>query len=250
MQPEIHLGPLTLQTFGIAFALAFLASGSLFARRLYELGKPVDWAYEGIFAALIGGLVGSRLDYIIQNWDQVSGDIFGNVFSGSGLVFFGGLIGGAIGVMIWARWRGFLGWTLFDSAAAPIAIGYAVGRIGCQVSGDGDYGQPSDLPWAMAYPDGTVPTTQEVHPTPVYETFTMGLVTLLLWQLRDRLTPGMVFGLYLFLGGLERFLVEFIRRNDEVFVGLTIPQLFSVAMMAGGAALLVTRRRVPRPAIA
>jgi phosphatidylglycerol---prolipoprotein diacylglyceryl transferase len=250
MQPEIHLGPLTLQTFGIAFALAFLASGSLFARRLYELGKPVDWAYEGIFAALIGGLVGSRLDYIIQNWHQVSGDVFGNVFSGSGLVFFGGLIGGAVGVIIWARWRGFLGWTLFDSAAAPIAIGYAVGRIGCQVSGDGDYGQPSDLPWAMAYPHGTVPTTQEVHPTPVYETFTMGLVTLLLWNLRDRLAPGMVFGLYLFLGGLERFLVEFIRRNDVVFAGLTIPQLFSVAMMAGGAALLLTRRHVPRPAVA
>jgi phosphatidylglycerol:prolipoprotein diacylglycerol transferase len=250
MQPEIHLGPLTLQTFGIAFALAFLASGSLFARRLYELGKPVDWAYEGIFAALIGGLVGSRVDYIIQNWDQVSGDVFGNVFSGSGLVFFGGLIGGAVGVILWARWRGFLGWTLFDSAAAPIAIGYAVGRVGCQVSGDGDYGQPSDLPWAMAYPHGTVPTTQEVHPTPVYETFTMGLVTLLLWNLRDRLAPGMVFGLYLFLGGLERFLVEFIRRNDVVFAGLTIPQLFSVAMMAGGAALLLTRRHVPRPAVA
>ena len=250
MQPEIHLGPLTLQTFGIAFAFAFVASGSVFARRLHELGKPIDWAYEGIFAALVGGLVGSRLDYIIQNWDQVSGDVLGNVFSGSGLVFFGGLIGGAIGVMIWAWWRGFLGWTLFDSAAAPIAIGYAVGRIGCQVSGDGDYGEPSDLPWAMAYPDGTVPTSQEVHPTPVYETFTMGLVTLLLWQLRDRLAPGMVFGLYLFLGGLERFLVEFIRRNDEVLLGLTIPQLFSLAMMAGGAALLLARRNVPRPALA
>jgi phosphatidylglycerol---prolipoprotein diacylglyceryl transferase len=105
-------------------------------------------------------------------------------------VFFGGLIGGAIGVLIWVRWRGFLGWTLIDSSAAPIAIGYAVGRIGCQVSGDGDYGQASDLPWAMAYPDGTVPTTQEVHPTPVYETFTMGLVTLLLWNLRDRSPPG------------------------------------------------------------
>jgi len=250
MQPEIHLGPITLQTFGIAFALAFVASGTLFARRLRELGKPIDWAYEGIFAALIGGLVGSRLDYIIQNWDQVSGDVLGNVFSGSGLVFFGGLIGGAAGVILWAWWRGFLGWTLFDSAAAPIAIGYAVGRIGCQVSGDGDYGEPSDLPWAMAYPNGTVPTTQEVHPTPVYETFTMGLVTLLLWNLRDRLAPGMVFGLYLFLGGLERFLVEFIRRNEAVFIGLTIPQLFSVAMMVGGGALLIARRRVARPALA
>src|SRR5215216_758216 len=250
MQPEIHLGPLDLQTFGIAFAFAFLASGALFARRLQELDKPPDWTYEAVFAALIGGVVGSRLDYIIQNWDKVSGDLTGNILSGSGLVFFGGLIGGAIGVLIWARWRGFIGWTLLDSGAAPIAIGYAVGRIGCQVSGDGDYGEPSDLPWAMAYPDGTVPTTQEVHPTPVYETFTMGLVTLLLWNLRDRLAPGMVFGLYLFLGGLERFLVEFIRRNDAVVAGLTIPQLFSVAMMAGGGALVLARRHVPRPATA
>ena len=250
MQPEIHLGPITLQTFGIAFALAFVASGTLFARRLHELGKPIDWAYEGIFAALIGGLVGSRLDYIVQNWDQVSGDVFGNVFSGSGLVFFGGLIGGAIGVLLWAHWRGFLGWDLADAGAPCIAIGYAVGRIGCQVSGDGDYGEPSDLPWAMAYPDGTVPTTQEVHPTPVYETFTMGLVTLLLWQLRDRLAPGMLIALYLILAGVERFLVEFIRRNDAVFAGLTVPQLFSLAMIVGGTALLLARRGAVRPAIA
>ena len=73
--------------------------GALFARRMQELGKPADWTYEAVFAALIGGLVGSRLDYIIQNWDKVSGDVLGNVFSGSGLVFFGGLIGGAVGVL-------------------------------------------------------------------------------------------------------------------------------------------------------
>src|SRR3954447_14291818 len=244
MQPEIHLGPLTLQTFGIAFAFAFLASGSVFARRLHELGKPIDWAYEGIFAALVGGLVGSRLDYIIQNWDQVSGDIFGNVFSGSGLVFFGGLIGGAVGVLIWGRWRGFIGWTLLDSAAAPIAIGYAVGRIGCQVSGDGDYGQPSDLPWAMAYPHGTVPTTQEVHPTPVYETLAMGLIAWALWRLRDRVRAGVLFASYLVLSGAERLLVEFIRRNDEVFAGLTAPQLESVGLIiVGGTWLAIASRR-------
>jgi phosphatidylglycerol:prolipoprotein diacylglycerol transferase len=102
----------------------------------------------------------------------------------------------------------------------------------------------------MAYPEGTVPTTDEVHPTPVYETFTMGLVTLLLWNLRDRLPPGMLFGLYLFLAGLERFLVEFIRRNDQVLAGLTVPQLFSVAMIAGGVALMYTRRHAVRPVTA
>jgi phosphatidylglycerol---prolipoprotein diacylglyceryl transferase len=250
MQPEINLGPIELQTFGICFALGFLASGALIGRRLRELGRPPDWAYEMIFAALIGGLVGSRVDYLIQNWDEVSGDLLSNVFSGSGLVWFGGLVGGTLGVVLWARWRGWLGLQLLDTCAAPLAIGYAVGRVGCQVSGDGDYGEPSDLPWAMAYPDGTVPTDEEVHPTPVYETLAMGIAAVVLWRLRDRFAPGVLFGLYLILAGIERFLVEFIRRNDAVAAGLTLAQLVSIAMVAGGAALVLSKRGAARPATA
>ena len=248
MLPEISLGPLDLQTFGICFAFAFLASGAVFGRRLRELGKPADWTYEAVFAALIGGVVGSRVDFLIQNWDEVSGDVLGNIFSGSGLVFFGGLIGGAIGVLLWAWWRGWLGWELLDTAAAPIAIGYTVGRIGCQVSGDGDYGVESDLPWAMAYPEGTVPTDETVHPTPVYDTLTMGLATLVLWHLRDRFAPGVLFGLYLIIAGAQRFLIELIRRNDSVVGGLTLAQLFSLGLLALGSALLVSRRGAARPA--
>jgi phosphatidylglycerol---prolipoprotein diacylglyceryl transferase len=251
MQPEIEIGPLDLQTFGICFALGFLAAGALIARRLRELGRPGDWAYEMIFAALIGGLVGSRVDYLIQNWDEVSGDVLGNIVSGSGLVWFGGLVGGALGVVLWARWRGWLGLQLLDTCAAPLAIGYAVGRVGCQLSGDGDYGEASDLPWAMAYPEGTVPTDEEVHPTPVYETLATGLIAVVLWRLRDRFAPGVLFGLYLILAGAERFLVEFIRRNDAVAAGLTLAQLVSIAMVAGGAALVLSRRRLSaRPAAA
>jgi phosphatidylglycerol---prolipoprotein diacylglyceryl transferase len=250
MQPEISLGPLDLQTFGICFAFAFLASGAIFGKRLRELGKPADWTYEAVFAALIGGVVGSRVDYLIQNWDEVSGDVLGNIFSGSGLVFFGGLIGGAIGVVLWAWWRGWLGWQLLDTAAAPIAIGYTVGRIGCQVSGDGDYGVESGLPWAMAYPEGTVPTDETVHPTPVYDTLTMGLATLVLWHLRDRFAPGVLFGLYLIIAGAQRFLIELIRRNDSVVGGLTLAQLFSLALLALGSAILVSRRGAARAATA
>jgi phosphatidylglycerol:prolipoprotein diacylglycerol transferase len=244
--PEIHIGPLDLQTFGICFALAFLASGLVMSRRLRELGKPADWAYEMVFAALVGGLVGSRLDYLIQNWDEVSDDLFGNIFSGSGLVWFGGLVGGALGVILWARRRRWLGWQMFDAASVPLAIGYAVGRVGCQVSGDGDYGIESDLPWAMAYPDGTIPTTDEVHPTPVYETVAMGIGAVVLWHLRDRVAPGVLFGLYLILAGGERFLVEFIRRNDTVVAGLTQPQLISLVLLALGAAIVTVRRAAPR----
>jgi len=250
VQPEIQIGPLDLKTFGICFALGFLASGLVINRRFRELDKPPDWTYEMVFAALIGGLVGSRLDYVIQNWDKVSDDLIGNIFSGSGLVWFGGFVGGALAVILWAHWRGFLGWQLFDTAAVPLAVGYAIGRIGCQVSGDGDYGTASDLPWAMSYPDGTVPTTDEVHPTPVYETLAMGLAAAVLWRLRDRFAPGVLFGLYLMIAGVERFLIEFSRRNDERVAGLTEAQRIALVMLGLGAAIVAMRRDVPHAATA
>jgi phosphatidylglycerol---prolipoprotein diacylglyceryl transferase len=245
MQPEIHLGPLTLQTFGIMFSLGFVAAGAVVARRLKELGKPVDWAYELIFAALIGGLVGARVYYMAQHWGTVKDDFFGNLLSGEGLVWYGGALGGAAGALIWAQRRRFLELTLLDVVAPALALGYAIGRIGCQLSGDGDYGSASSLPWAMSYPDGTVPTTEQVHPTPVYETLAMGLVAWLLWTWRDRVRPGVLFALYLVLSGLERLLVEFVRRNDEVVAGLTAPQLQSIVLMLAGTAWLVfaARRR-------
>jgi phosphatidylglycerol---prolipoprotein diacylglyceryl transferase len=245
--PEIDLGPLTLQTFGICFALGFLAAGALITRRLGELGKPVDWAYEMAFAALVGGLVGSRLDYLLQNWDRASDDLLGSFFSGSGLVWLGGVVGGAIGVILWARWRGFLEPRMFDLAAPALALGYAIGRVGCQLSGDGDYGTATDMWWGMAYPEGTVSTLQEVHPTPVFETLAMGLVALVLWQLRDRFRPGGLFALYLVLAGIERLLIELIRRNDDVLLGLTQAQLFSVAMVVGGLYWLVRLREPASP---
>jgi phosphatidylglycerol---prolipoprotein diacylglyceryl transferase len=228
--PDLDIGPVTLHTFGLMFALAFLAAGALVGRRLKELGKPIDWAYEMVFAALVGGVIGARVYYILQNNAFDSDELL----TGSGLVWYGGAIGGAAAVLGWAWFRGFLGLTLLDVCAPALAIGYAVGRIGCQLSGDGDYGKAWDGPWAMAYPEGTVPTRQEVHPTPVYETLAMGVGAWLLWQLRDRFRAGVLFAIYLLYAGTERFLVEFIRRNDDVFAGLTTPQLESLGMMAAG----------------
>src|SRR5437764_11722194 len=193
MQPELHIGPLTIQTFGICFGAGFVVAGAVVARRLRELGRPIDWAYEVVSAGLRGGLVGARLDYLLQNWSKVHHHLLSNLFSGSGLVWYGGVIGGILGVCLWAWRRGFLGLTLLDVAAVPLSVGYAIGRIGCQVSGDGDYGKPSHLPWAMSYPHGTVPTTTRVQPTPVYETLAMGAVALVLWNLRDRFRPGVLF---------------------------------------------------------
>src|ERR1700736_1827535 len=236
MKPEIHLLGVSIKTFGLAFALGFLACGLVVARRLKELGRPVDWAYEIVFAALIGGVVGARGYYVIEKFSQARHDILGTVFSGTGLVWYGGAIGGAIGVIAWMRWRHALELRMLDMCATALALGYAIGRIGCQVSGDGDYGIRSSLPWAMGYPHGTVPTPPgvTVQPTPIYETVAMCLLAYFLWRLRDRVRPGVVFALYLSLSGLERLLVEFVRRNKEVLAGLTAPQLESIVALAIG----------------
>lgn len=254
MIPEISIGPLTLQTFGLMFASAFIVAGVIIHRRFVELGKPDDWAYEMAFAALIGGMIGARLYFLVDNYDSVKDDLFGNIFSGAGLTWYGGAVGGAIAVLLWAKWRGFLKMTLADVAAPALAAGYAVGRIGCQLSGDGDYGKPWDGPWAMGYPDGVVPTPPgvTVHPTPVYETLAMGLVAFILWQLRNRFRAGILFAFYLLFAGTERFLVEFLRTNVEVALGLTAAQCESLGVIAIGVIwILVVKKRhgtLARPA--
>jgi phosphatidylglycerol:prolipoprotein diacylglycerol transferase len=245
VQPELHILGLNLKSFGLLFALAFLVAGGVLSRRLRELGRPADWAYEIGFAGLAGGLVGSRLYFVVQHWDTARDDLIGSLFGGAGLVWYGGAIGGAIGVVGWAYYRGMLNVALLDLCAPALAIGYAIGRCGCQVSGDGDYGSASGLPWAMAYPHGEVPTNTEVHPTPIYETLTMGLLALALWQFRDRLRPGALFAWYLVGAGAERLLVEFIRRNDAVLAGLTAAQLQSLVLLAAGSAWLWLGRRTP-----
>jgi phosphatidylglycerol:prolipoprotein diacylglycerol transferase len=246
MKPEVEILGLSIKTFGVCFALGFLACGMVVHRRLRELGRPPDWAYEIVFAALLGGIVGARLYYIVERFHTAKDDLVGSIFSGSGLVWYGGAIGGAIGVVAWMRWRKVLELKVLDMCATALALGYAIGRIGCQVSGDGDYGIRSSLPWAMGYPHGTVPTPAgvRVQPTPIYETLTMGLLALGLWHLRDRVRPGVIFALYLIGSGIERLLVEFVRRNKEVFLGLTAPQLESVVAIIVGACwigLLVSR---------
>ena len=243
MLESVNVLGLDVKTFGFFFALNFVAWGAIVAVRMRELGRPPDWAWEMVFVALIGGFVGARLYYLVQNWDEVDDDVLGSIVSGSGLIWYGGLLGGALAMVVWARRRGFLGGHLLDIAAFGLPIGYAIGRIGCQISGDGDYGQASGVPWAMPYPDGTVPTTEDVHPTPIYETLIMGTVGLILWHLRDVFRPGGLFALYLVIAGAERFFIEFLRRNEDAALGLTAAQLESALLFLAGIVLLVVFER-------
>lgn len=243
MIPSIELGPLTIQTFGLCVAIAFLCSGAVLMRRFRELGWEPDWAYEATGAALVGGIVGARLWWAFTDLSALGDDPLGRLVGGSGLTWYGGAIGGTLAVWGWTLWRRLPAWHMAGAAVPALALGYALGRVGCQISGDGDYGVASDVPWAMAYPDGVVPTTQEVHPTPIYETLWMGLVALMLWQLRDRVPPRMLVAAYLVAAGLERFVVEFWRRNPTVDGTITVAQITALISIALGAALIAVTRR-------
>jgi len=248
--PELgSIGPFTFYAFGLMVALALVVPCWFLSQDLRDRRMEPGRALELVFAGGLGGFVGARVYYVIQNPDGAGG-----IFSGSGLVWYGGLIGGVIGVTALSWWRRLPLGVVANLAAPALALAYAIGRIGCQLAGDGDYGSRSDLPWAMSYPDGTVPTSLDVHPTPLYETAAMLAVFWLLWRLRGRLTaPWSLFGLYCVLAGVERFLVEFVRRNPVEVLGLTAPQLFSVGLVAVGIGLLawtsppaLTRRRLAR----
>ncbi len=243
--PEIDLGPITLQTFGLMFAAAFIVSGWLIAKRLKELDAPIDWAYELILAAAVGGVLGAKLWFSFQEGEWS----FDQIFSGTGLVWYGGALGGAAAVAAYAKWRGIFNYTLLDICAPALAAGYAVGRIGCQLSGDGDYGKTTDAWWGMGYPDGTVPTApgEKVYPTPILETVSMALLAYVLWRLRNRFAPGVLFAIYLIVSSIERFLIEFLRRNEVVALGMTLAQVASLGFIAIGLAMILALKDRPIP---
>jgi phosphatidylglycerol---prolipoprotein diacylglyceryl transferase len=236
----VTIGPFTLHAFGAMLALGLVSSWWFTRRDLADRGFDPDDALWLVAAAGIGGLVGARLYYVADHW----GEAGLSLISGSGLTWFGGLFGGVAAVAVVARARQLPMGVMANIAGPALAIGYGVGRIGCQLAGDGDYGSASDLPWAMSYPDGTVPTTELVHPTPIYETASMIVLFYVLWRLRGRFDrPWALFGVWAVGAGLERLLIEFVRRNDAVLAGLTVAQLTAVGLVAVGVGLLATGRR-------
>jgi phosphatidylglycerol:prolipoprotein diacylglycerol transferase len=259
---EFHLGPITITGFGIAVVLGFLIGQFVSERELTRRGYPNEPVGDVVIGGLIGFLIGAKLYYaaVVGDWSAV--------FSRGGFVFWGGLFGGVAGGVLAAKLRGGGLARIFDVAGIGIAAGYAVGRTGCWAVGD-DYGRPWNSALAVKFPQGAPPSTARnleqqfgidvpagispdtvlaVHPTQLYET-ALGLVMFfILWRLRDhKHAEGWLFGLYLILGGLERFAVEFVRAKDDRILGpLTVAQAISLALILVGAAVIAWRR-LPRP---
>ena len=247
MYPTIvDFGPVGIHSYGLMLATAFITSVFVIQSELKRRGFVPELASTIVMAAAIGGIVGAKIYSALLD-GQIT---FRELFSTSGLVWYGGLIGGCLAVIIVILRSPNPFLPTVDIVGQTILLGYGIGRIGCFLAGDGDYGPPSDLPWAMAFPNGTVPTDVPVHPTPIYETLISWTFFGILWSQRRKYesTPGVMFGASLVLIGVERFIVEFWRITPRVLGWMTGAQLFSILAFVIGISLILWIRTRPRAA--
>jgi len=251
MIPFLHLGPLTVPTFGLMVATGLFVSAYVLQADFRRRGAKAD-AFLIIGVAGLTGILGARLYHVLETPEEFFAHPWPMIFSRYGFAWFGGLIGGFIALILMARQEKIPMLEFLDACSPAACVGYSIGRIGCLLSGDGDYGIPTSLPWGMSFPDGVVPTTDRVHPTPLYEFIAWMLIALILWKLGNRAiqkgerTGGKIFCYYLLLTGVARFLVEIIRINPRSFFGMSNAQTASVASVALGLILLWSLRGKPQ----
>ena len=232
----LRIGDFEITSFGVLVALGALVGMLVFQRELRRAGLPGD-AINAAMAGVLGGLAGAKLIWAIEF--RNTAPFLDLVLSRGGLSWFGGLAGGlTAGLTTLRSYRVPLVRGL--AAASPgLALGHAIGRIGCFLVGD-DYGRPSTLPWAVAFPKGLPPTDVPVHPTQLYEAIPLALLAWLLIRWRRHNTPDVVvLARYLMLAGAIRFTVEFLRVNAVVLGPFTLAQLWSMALVIAGAALVL-----------
>jgi phosphatidylglycerol:prolipoprotein diacylglycerol transferase len=241
MYPYIHLGPLTIGTFGLMLWLAAVSAGVVLYQNFRRFQVQADAVSVVAFVTVIG-IVGAKLWHVLEDPVTLYHYPLATLFDRAGFAWYGGLIAGILTLMWQGRKAGTGPLGMLDLAAPAAAVGYGVGRIGCLTSGDGDYGIPTKLPWGMSFPHGLVPTMDRVHPTPIYEFLAAIVIAAILWK-RGRRQPGEITGEYLVLAGLARFLVEFIRINPRIYFGMSNAQLASIGSMVLGVVLIVWARR-------
>jgi len=246
MIPELFkIGPITINSFGVMAMLAFLVPTLLLRKEVVRKGLHPDVANSLAIAAMIGGFLGARIYYIIERWDQFLADPWDYIFTGAGLVWYGGLAGGFIAATWYVHRKKISVPMICDLMAPLLALGQTFGRMGCLLSGDGDYGPPTDVPWAMSFPKGIVPTTEQVHPTPIYDMLILISIFAFLWNIRKKPLPdGFKFGLYMVLISGGRIVTEFYRATPKILLGLTLAQLISIGLIIIGGALMIYLKAV------
>lgn len=260
MYPKLfEIGPVPVYSYGLMLGITFLVASALFTRELRRSGMDENIGVTITFLCLIGGIVGSKLFYVIEEWNFGSGLPLSSYFtkdillSPSGLTFYGGLILATILVVIYCRSNKLSVFKIFDLMVPGAAIGYGLARVGCHLSGDGDYGIPvNGTMWEFlgySYVNGTVPTKEGVlvHPTSIYEFVIAIFIFLFLWHNRTKYkTSGIIFAYYLILSGIERLFIEMIRLNPRIAFGLSQAQIISIIMIAIGTFLLYSKLNIEK----
>jgi phosphatidylglycerol:prolipoprotein diacylglycerol transferase len=258
MYPELFkIGPFTVYSYGLMLGIAFIVASYLLTKEFERRKISPNIATEVTLLAIIFGIIGAKLFHLFDNWEAFLNSPLKLAFSPGGLTFHGGLITVILAVWIYSKRKKIPFLTIADLAAPSLALAYGIGRIGCHLAGDGDYGIPTNLPWgtnyengtvppssafqgseiAKSFPGGVVPDSTPLHPTPVYEFLIMVVIFFILWKMRKReWSDGKLFTIYLMLAGLERFTIELIRLNPKILFGLTEAQVVAVILMAAGAA--------------
>lgn len=246
----LRLGPLTIYSYGVMMALGFLAASWVLSHEFQRQGRDPALSSALVLWAAVGGLVGARLLFIAEKFPEFLADPWAFIFTGAGFTWYGGLIGGVVAVSWYIQRHALPWWDIMDAIAPAIALGHGIGRIGCHLAGDGDWGPQTTLPWGVAYPDAIIGWPFDpgvrVHPTPLYETAAYLVIFAVLWSRRTApRQPGALFGGYLLLAGIARFLLEFVRVNTPVLLGLSQAQGISVLLVVIGAVMLLRRPAHP-----
>ena len=242
MYPELFTIPgidLTISTFGLMIATAFLVGSWITSVRMGEEGLVPDSTIL-LYYVIFGGLLGSKLYFAIDVSLRTDAPFTALLLSRSGITWYGGLIGATLVGAFGCRRHGVPVKTFADCVAVGGAVGQAIGRVGCFLVGD-DYGRVTDVPWGVSFPRGAPPTLAPVHPTQLYEIAWLLPVAWLLWRRRRR--SPFLFGEYIALNGLGRLVIENWRVNPPVALGLTEPQWIGIALIALGMSGWIYYRR-------
>jgi phosphatidylglycerol:prolipoprotein diacylglycerol transferase len=237
MYPELlKIGPISIYSYGLMLGIAFITASFLFTKELKRVNLNPNIASEVTLIAIIAGIVGAKLFDIFENWSYFLEDPM-SAFSPRGLTYYGGFLLAVFCIFVYLRKKKISFLLIADFNSPGLAIAYAIARIGCHLAGDGDYGIASNLPWAYSYEHGTVPTPPgiTVHPTPLYELIAGIVIFIFLWSIRTKRRPvGALFMIYLMLSATARFLVEIIRINPSMFLGLSEAQIISIVLFISG----------------
>lgn len=267
MHPIIFsFGGITIYSFGLMMGISFLIGNFILTQEFKRKKLHPDLASNITLIALIAGVSGSKLLYLLENWSSFVKDPAGMIFSPGGLTFYGGFVLALASIYVYAKQKKIKFIHIADASGPALLLAYGIARIGCHLAGDGDYGFPTNLPWGTDYsngtyppsaafrnfpevtslfPNGVVPDNTLCHPTPIYETIICSIFFLIMWKNRLKWkTEGQMFYTYLVLAGIERFAVEFFRLNPRLLLGLSEAQIIAIILMVIGAIGLNSLRRV------